>query len=123
MHVNLYAIKSLHRTNTVTWTINSKYIPQILKDLESSETTLKLLIDFSAIGALVEDLVKGKKLNIKFCVIPEWPCMGWYKPLHDQILAEAIKLPTHEDVFLCQVGSKTFPAGQFAWDHWLVELW
>ena len=82
--------------------------------VNSSETTCCPLIDFHSIGALVGDLMENKPLAIKFFVIPDWPCADWYKPLHDYILAEAVRLSASEDY--------PYPLGKFAWSHWLFEL-
>ena len=66
------------------------------------ETTASPLINFLAIDALNLDILEGKPINIKFFIIPDWPCAEWYKPLHEQILAEAVKLPDDEDLFILQ---------------------
>ena len=95
------------------------YIPQLLLDLNSSETTASPLIDFFAIDALILDILEGKPIHIKFFIIPDWPCAEWYKPLHEQILAEAVKLPDEEDLFILQDNHKL---GKFSWNHWLFEL-
>ena len=120
--VNLNDIKILHFPDTRNWKLNSKYIPDLLMQLNSSETTCCPLIDFHSIGALVGDLMENKPLAIKFFIIPDWPCADWYKPLHDYILAEAVRLPTEEDIFLSASEDYPYPLGKFAWSHWLFEL-
>ena len=122
MLVNLNDIKILHFPDTRNWKLNSKYIPDLLMQLNSSETTCCPLIDFHSIGALVGDLMENKPLAIKFFVIPDWPCADWYKPLHDYILAEAVRLPTEEDIFLSASKDYPYPLENFAWCHWLFEL-
>jgi len=117
--VNLNDIKALHIPCTAGWKLNPKYIPQLLLDLNSSETTASPLIDFFAIDALILDILEGKPIHIKFFIIPDWPCAEWYKPLHEQILAEAVKLPDEEDLFILQDNHKL---GKFSWNHWLFEL-
>jgi hypothetical protein len=78
MIVNLNDIKILHPPCTKNWKLNEKYIPQILSDLQSKETTASPLIDFLAIHALVQDLLDGKPIKFKFFIIPDWPCAEWY---------------------------------------------
>ena len=46
----------------------------------------------------MNDLVQGRQMSVKFFVVPDWPCSDWYKPLHDHIVAEAVKLPNEENV-------------------------
>jgi hypothetical protein len=122
IHVNLNDIKSLHVPETKGWVLNPKYTNQLLQELGSQETQLNPVINFMSIGALVTDLVAGRDLRIKFFVIPEWPCMDWYKPLHQLVEAEAVRLPRNEDLFLIANSSKPKPLGTFAWEHWLFEL-
>jgi len=39
--------------------------------------------------------------------------------LHEQILAEAVKLPDEENLFILQDNHKL---GNFSWNHWLFKL-
>ena len=75
------------------------------------------LIDFTAI-----DVLEGKETNITFVVIPDWPCAEWYKPLHQQITAEAVRMPDEEDIFIRPGENGAANMGKFAWRHWLFEL-
>ena len=78
------------------WLLNPKYIPQLLRDLNSSEYFASPLIDFLALDALVLNILEGKSINVKFFIISYWPCAEWYKTLHKQIIAEAVKLPNEK---------------------------
>ena len=122
MIVNFNDIKILHPPNTKNWILNQKYIPQILNDLNSKETTASPLIDFSAIHALVQDLLDGKPRRFKFFIIPDWPCAEWYKILHEQIVAEAVRLPDEEDLFVQPGKISNCSLGKFPCSHWIFEL-
>ena len=122
MIVNLNDIKILHPPCTKNWKLNEKYIPQILSDLQSKETTASPLIDFSAIHVLVQDLLDGKPIKFKFFIIPDWPCAEWYKILHDKIIAEAVRLPEEEDLFIQPGKNLNCNIGKFPWSHWIFEL-
>jgi hypothetical protein len=102
--------------------MNQKYIPQALMDLNSKETQIMPLIDFSAIDALVLDLLEQKPLKIKHFIVPDWPCAEWYEPLHSRIVAEAVELPDEEDLFVMPGDNSYFSLGKFSWKHWLFEL-
>ena len=119
--VNLNDIKSLHIPDTKNWKLNPKYIPQLLADLGSTETTVTPLIDFTAIDALVLDIIERRPIKVKFFVIPDWPCAEWYKTLHDSIYAEAVKLPEEQDLFVHTHEGTNLSLGKFAWSHWLFE--
>jgi len=47
---------------------------------------------------------------------------AWYKTLHKQIIAEAVKLPNEEDLFVVKNKNQTHNLGKFSWNHWLFEL-
>ena len=120
--INVNDIKILHLPDTRGWQLNPKYVPQLLIDLGSKERTMSPLIDFTAIDALVLDVLEGKETNITFFVIPDWPCAEWYKPLHQQITAEAVRMPDEEDIFIRPGENGAANMGKFAWRHWLFEL-
>ena len=120
--INVNDIKILHLPDTRGWQLNPKYVPQLLIDLGSKERTMSPLIDFTAIDALVLDVLEGKETNITFFVIPDWPCAEWYKPLHQQITAEAVRMPDEEDVLIRPGENGAANMGKFAWRHWLFEL-
>jgi hypothetical protein len=122
MIINLNDIKILHIPCTREWKMNQKYIPQALMDLNSKETQIMPLIDFSAIDALVLDLLEQKPLKIKHFIVPDWPCSEWYEPLHSRIVAEAVELPDEEDLFVMPGDNGYFSLGKFSWKHWLFEL-
>ena len=118
--VNLNDIKILHVPCTQNWQLNPRCIPQLLQDLNSSATSASPLIDFLSLNALVLDLLEGKPINVRFFVIPDWPCAEWYKPLHEQITAEAVKLPDEEDLFIIPEKSQNFSLGKFSCPELLV---
>ena len=118
LQVNLNDIKKFHVPDTRGWTLN-------LTDLDAAINTLgvlvrnkTVLIDFNSIEALIEDVLEDKLPHIQFVVIPEWPCMAWYKRLHNEIRAEAVKL-TSKPEFLNDKGKAL---GMFAWENWLFAL-
>jgi hypothetical protein len=119
MQINVNDLKQLHIPDTKLWRLNPHILEEALEKLGSSTKKLEVLLDYSAIGSLVTDILQGKKLHIRCFVIPDWPCMEWYRPLHEQVTAEAVKLPSEEDLFLSEDGK---PLGRFAWDHWIFEL-
>ena len=118
LKLNINDIKRLHIPESSQWDLNEKYFKQALEELQTEIKIRKVQIDLKSIGALISDIVEGKELNIQFFVIPDWPCMDWYKQLHDKVRAEAIKLPKEEDLFM--IGGK--PVGVFAWEHLIFEL-
>ena len=120
--VNLNDIKILHIPDTKRWKLNVTLVPELLATLGSTETLCEPLINFHSIGALVNDLEQGRQMSVKFFVIPDWPCSDWYKPLHDHIVAEAVKLPNEENTFMVNLEKHSYPVGKFPWDHWLFEL-
>ena len=68
----------------------------------------------------MNELVQGKQMSVKFFVVLDWPCSGWYKPLHGHIVAKAVKLPTEENTFSVNLEKYSYPVGYliFARDHW-----
>ena len=81
--------------------------PQLFRDLNSSENFASPLIDFLALDALVLEILEGKSINVKFFIIPDWPCAEWYKTLHEQIIAEAVKLPNEKGLFVVKNKNQT----------------
>ena len=75
-------------------------------------------IDFQSLETFTLDSIGGET-SPKLFVIPEWPCMSWYKPLHDLVIAEAVELGNEPDLFLDENGN---PLGSFAWQHWLFYV-
>ena len=108
--------------DTKQWKLNVTLVPGLLATLGSTETLCEPLINFHSIGALVNDLEQGRQMSVKFFVVPDWPCSDWYKPLHDHIVAEAVKLPNEENTFMVNLEKHSYPVGKFPWDHWLFEL-
>jgi hypothetical protein len=90
----------IHVPDTKRWTLNVTLVPKLLATLGCTETLCEPLINFRSIGALVNDLVQGKQMSVKFFVVPDWPCSDWYKPLRDHIVAQVVKLSNEENTFL-----------------------
>ena len=95
-------------------------------DLDTAINTLGVLIrnktvfiDFNTIEARTEDVLENKLPHIHFVVIPEWPCMAWYKRLHDEVRAEAGKLTSKPDLFL---NDKEKALEMFVWESLLFDL-
>ena len=117
--VNLNDIKILHIPDTKSWKINEVYLREAIAELNAIPKFRKVIFDIINIGALIEDILAKRNLDIQFFIVPDWPCMGWYKTLHEKILAEAVRLPRKADLFL---NINSMPVGEFAWDFWLFEL-
>ena len=62
-----------------------------------------VMIDFNSIEALIDDVIDNKLPHIQFMVLPDWPCMAWYKRLHNEVKAGKA-------------------LGMFAWERWLFAL-
>jgi hypothetical protein len=119
MQVNINDLKKMHIPDTRSWQLNPHVLREALEELGTLVTNPDVLLDFHAIGSLVTDIMQGRTINVDYFVVPDWPCMEWYKPLHEYVTAEAVKLPAREDLFLSDDGQ---PLGRFAWDHWLFKL-
>jgi len=119
LHININDCKQFHLPNTTTWTLNPIYFRDAVSTLNSVVLCENILVNFSVLATLVSDIMQGKKLSLQYFVVPEWPCMDWYKPLQDKITAEAVKLPNEPDLFLTEDGK---PIGRLAWSNWLFEL-
>jgi len=119
LKVNVNDMKMLHLPETSEWKLNEKYFQAAITEMGSMVKHRKVYYDLKHIGAMVSDILAKRSINIQFFIIPDWPCMEWYAILHSEILAEAIKLPKVEDLFLDKLNK---PIGNFAWDHWLFEL-
>ena len=119
LKININDMKMLHLPETSEWKLNEKYFQAAITEMGSMVKHRKVYYDLKHIGAMVSDILAKRSINIQFFIIPDWPCMEWYAILHSEILAEAIKLPKVEDLFLDKLNK---PIGNFAWDHWLFEL-
>jgi hypothetical protein len=119
LKVNINDIKILHIPDTENWTLNNIYFEEAISELGSTTKLRKIFFDIRNTGAFILDIMAGKNLDVQFFVIPDWPCMNWYNILHEEILAEAVRLPKRPDLFL---NEKALPMGGFAWDYWLFEL-
>ena len=120
IQVNLNDIKKLHVPNTKEWSINEKYLEEAALELKvPSIEKNKILLDFSSIDSMVQDIIDKKLPKLEYFVIPDWACAAWYKRLHEKITAEAVKLPNQVDLFL---NKQQKPLGIFAWDSWLFKV-
>ena len=120
IQVNLNDIKKLHVPNTKEWSINEKYLKEAALELEVPGIDKnKILLDFSSIDSMVQDIIDKKLPKLEYFVIPDWACAAWYKRLHEKITAEAVKLPNQVDLFL---NKQQKPLGIFAWDSWLFKV-
>jgi hypothetical protein len=119
MQVNVNDLKEFLIPCTKNWILNEKYFKEAVNELDVKIQKPKVLINFSGIDSLVQDVLDKKITDVQFFVIPDWPCMSWYGRLHREIKAEAVKLPRRFDLFLDE---KQRPLGEFAWEHWLFAL-
>jgi hypothetical protein len=119
IHININDCKRFYFPDTTNWVLNPSYFTDAVSTLGSTVRAEVALLNFSVLPTLVSDVLQGKKLAFHFFVVPEWPCMDWYKPLHDNVTAEAVKLPDEPDLFLTTEGK---PIGKLAWSNWLFEL-
>ena len=119
IQININDMKTFQLPSTIGWSLNQKYFGDAVAELGIKVRNSNVLIDFEGIHSLVQDILDGKLSNLQFFVVPDWPCMTWYKRLHDQVTAEAIKLPKQHDLFFDE---KKRPLGMFAWEHWLFSV-
>ena len=119
LKVNVNDIKILHIPDTRSWILNDVYFKDAISELGAVPKLKQVFFDIRNTGAFISDIMAGKVLDVQFFIIPDWPCMGWYKNLHEEILAEAVRLPRRADLFL---NENAMPVGEFAWDFWLFEL-
>ena len=116
IQVNVNDMKKFSIPDTTGWRIGKKHFDEAVNELRVEVKNDEVMISFQRIDAMVQDMIDGKLDHIQFFVIPDWPCMTWYKRLHQEIEAEAIKLKKEEDVL---VDGKNRPLGKFAWENWL----
>ena len=102
---------------TSKWQVNPKYLKRA-KELLNCTDEIPVLLEFDKLEAFTLDSI-GYEMSPKLFIIPDWPCMSWYKPLHDLITAEAIQLSDKPDLFVDENGN---PVGSFAWKHWLFYV-
>jgi len=114
MKVNLNDIKKFVIPDTANWKLNPKYFDPAAEKLNCKEST-PVILDFNKLDTFTLDSIAYGS-SPKLFVIPDWPCMAWYKPLHDLVEAEAVRLEDEPDLFLDSNGN---PVGSFAWKHWL----
>jgi hypothetical protein len=119
MQVNVNDIKRFQSPCTKGWSLTDKYLEDAANELQVKIVNRNVLINFTGMDAIVQDLIDGKLAKLQFFVVPDWPCMPWYQRLHKDVQAEAIRLPQHQDVF---VDIKNRQLGVFAWDMWLFAL-
>jgi len=74
--VNLNDIKILHIPDTKSWKINEVYLREAIAELNAIPKFKKVIFDIINIGALIEDILAKRNLDIQFFIVPDWPCMG-----------------------------------------------
>ena len=116
LKVNVNDIKKFVIPDNSKWILNPKFLNPAKAQLNSENEPVALL-DFAKLETFTLDSI-GKGVTSKLFVIPDWPCMSWYKPLHDFIEAEAVQLPDKPDLFLDENGNAI---GSLAWKHWLFS--
>ena len=92
-----------------------KKILEEAKTAVGCELDLPMTIDFLGMETFTLDSLSNNP-GPKLFVIPDWPCMSWYKPLHDYVVAEAFLLSQTPDLF---VDHNANALGEFAWKNWL----
>ena len=117
--VNLNDIKKFHVPDTTIWKMERNHLEQAAAVMDVRIKNDVVLINFGAIEAVIQDILDHKIPHVQFVVIPDWPCMSWYERLHQEITAEAVKLPNDENTF---VDLKERPLGLFPWDNWLFAI-
>ena len=114
MKVNLNDIKKFVVPDSSEWKLNSAHVESAVDELGCAGET-PVILDFRKLDThTLDNIAYGA--GPKLFIIPDWPCMAWYKPLHDLVDAEAVQLPDMPDLFLDEKGN---PLGSFAWKHWL----
>jgi hypothetical protein len=119
IQVNINSMKKFLVPENKGWKLNEEYFQNAVNELNVEVRNPEVWINFSALDSFVQDVLDGKLNRSQFFVVPDWPCATWYKRLHRQIKAEAVRLPNKEDLFLDE---KNRPLGVFAWDNWLFAL-
>ena len=118
LKVNINDIKKFVIPDTTSWKLNPKYLVPAKEQLNCINQNLPVFLNFQSLETFTLDSIADDKAP-KLFVIPDWPCMSWYKPLHDLIIAEAVVLPKEPDLFLDANGNAL---GSFAWKHWLFYV-
>jgi len=115
LKVNVNDVKKFTVPDTSSWKLNPKYLNPAKEQLNCADQDLPVFLDFQGLETFTLDSI-GDGKSSKLFVIPDWPCMSWYRPMHDLITAEAVKLADKPDLFIDENGN---PLGSFAWKHWL----
>ena len=113
LKVNVNDIKKFTVPDTSGWKVNKKYLNPAMALLNCKDE-IPVILDFTKLEFFTLDTISNG-LSPKAFIIPEWPCMGWYKPLHELIVAEAVQLEDKHDLFL---DSNDNSLGCFAGKHW-----
>jgi transposase InsO family protein len=119
LQVNINDLKLFQIPDTRGWTLKDDYFEEAVHDLNTKVRNPCVLINFAAINDFVQDVLDGKMGDQQFFVVPEWPCAPWYKRLHLDVQAEAVRLPKKVDLFLDKKGRSL---GMFSWENWLFAL-
>ena len=96
-------MKQLEIPNTSTWFVNCEPLKEALDRLNLNEVDAEereLTIVFQNLENFVLNILNTQ--NEQFFIVPDWPCAIWYKTLHDQVTAEAGKMP-NEPIHLLMI--------------------
>ena len=110
-------MKQLDILDTSTWLVKCESLEEPLDRLNLNEVDaeeLELTIDFQNLETFLLNLLNTE--YEQFFIVPDLPCATWSKTLHDQVTAEAVKMPNEPDTFVDDKGN---PLGNLAWDNWL----
>ena len=118
MKLNLNDIKKFIIPDTRDWALNVNYLEKAKMELACNNTAKDIIIDFLGLETITLDNISND-FSEKLIVVPDWPCMYWYRPLHDCVVAEAVLLPREPDLFIDSNGN---PLEKFAWDNWLFYI-
>ena len=117
MRVSVNDIKKFTVPDTSRWHLNPGILEEAKAELNCN-LDLPVHIDFIGMETFTLDALANNP-GPKLIVVPDWPCMSWYKPLHDYIYAEARLLPNVPHLFLDQHSNAL---GKFAWRNWLFYV-
>ena len=116
--VNINDINNFTIPDTSSWKSNPKYLVSAKEQLNCINENLPIFLNFQSLETFNLHSITVDKTP-KLFVIPDWPCVSWYKPLHDCFIAEAVVLPKEPDLFLDANGNAL---GSFSWKHWLFYV-
>ena len=113
--INVNDIKKFTIPDTTGWKVNPKYLDPAKAELNCNEE-VPVILDFQNLDSFTLDNISND-FSPKLFILPDWPCMAWYKPMHELVVADAAALPNKPDLFIDENGN---PIGSLAWKHWLI---